>query len=287
MNYVDFFGKKVSKLIIGDNPMTGHSYIQDQITGKDMYNYYSTENIKIALRKMEALGYNTMLPLATPFMIKILQDYENEGGNLQYIWQPYMPMNQKVSMMMMKDLKGTIGVYHQGTTTDEYYETGRINLIHEQIKQYREMGIPVGLGTHRPDVIELSEKEGWDVDFYLACMQNARRGREGEPSGFITGKSKMGLLFYPEDRPVMLETLKKVTKPIITYKIFAGGQMFVEKTKEEKRELIKGVYEEGKGMTYVEGTLHLLVYSRGMRISSPRMPSFTTSGITAKNNYGN
>ncbi len=244
MNYVDFFGKKVSKLIIGDNPMTGHSYIEDQIPGSEMYAFYSTEKIKETLHEMEELGYNTMLPLATPFMIKILQDYENEGGKLQYIWQPYMPMSQKVSIQQMMSLKGTIGVYHQGSTTDYLYETNQCDSILEQIKQYREMGLPVGLGTHRPDVIEKSEREGWDVDFYVACMQNARRNREGEQSGFISGKTKMGLLFYPDDRPIMLETLKNITKPVITYKIFAGGQMFVEKKHEEIRELIKGVYEE-------------------------------------------
>ena len=42
----------------------------------------------------------------------------------------------------------------------------------------------------------------------------------------------------------MLETLKKVEKPIIAFKIFAGGQMFLGKTQEEKRKLIKGAYDE-------------------------------------------
>ena len=68
--------------------------------------------------------------------------------------------------------------------------------------------------------------------------------REGEQSGFITGKSKDKLIFYPDDRPIMLDTLKKVEKPVIAFKIYAGGQMFVGKTQEEKRQLIKDVYEE-------------------------------------------
>ena len=82
------------------------------------------------------------------------------------------------------------------------------------------------------------------MDFYVACLQNARRNREGEQSGFITGKTKSGLIFYPDDRPIMLDTLKKVEKPVVAFKIFAGGQMFLKKTEEEKREIIKGVYEE-------------------------------------------
>ena len=109
---------------------------------------------------------------------------------------------------------------------------------------WRELGVPVGLGTHVPEVIERSEEEDWGVDFYLACMQNARRERRGEQSGFLTGKTKANLVFYPEDRPVMLNCLKKVEKPIIAFKIFAGGQMFIGKTEEEKRQLIKNAYDE-------------------------------------------
>jgi hypothetical protein len=42
----------------------------------------------------------------------------------------------------------------------------------------------------------------------------------------------------------MLETLKKVSKPIIAFKLFAGGQMFIGKNEKEKREVIKNVYDE-------------------------------------------
>ena len=244
MQYVDFFGKKVSKLIVGDNPFNGHSYIESKYTGKEMKEYYTAEKVLEALFTIEQNGYNTMLPLADPFIIRVLQQYRREGGKMQFIFQPFMPMDQDVSIRDMMTLD-PIGIYHQGTTTDFLFESGRNEEIRAMIKKYHDqMGIPVGLGTHRPDVIETSEREGWDVDFYLACMHNARRDREGEPSGFLTGKNKEKLQFFAEDRPIMLETLKKVDKPIIAFKLFAGGQMFLNATEEQKRELIKGAYEE-------------------------------------------
>ena len=243
MNTINFFGNQVSKLIIGDNPMTGHSYIEDKITGAEMKHWYTAERIKEALFEIEKCGYNTMLPLAHPYMMRILEEYNLDGGKLKFIWQPYMPMDQEVSMREMKELN-TIGIYHQGTTTDYLYENGRTDEIVKRIEQYHKMGLPVGLGTHRPDVIEMSENEGWNVDFYVACLQNARRNREGEPSGFLTGKTKAHLVFYPEDRPIMIDLISKLNKPVIAYKIFAGGQMFVDKTHEEVKQAIKGVYEE-------------------------------------------
>ena len=242
MNKVNFFGHEVSKLIIGDNPISGHSYIKRYISDQEMIDYHTTENILKTLFTMEKYGYNTMLPLADPFMIRILKEYEMSGGKLKYIFQPYMPMDQEVSMRQMMSLNGTIGIYHQGTTTDYLFETNQTEEIKERIKLYRTMGVPVGLGSHRPPHIEICEREEWDIDFYMACMYNSRRNREGEKSGFLTGKDKIGVLFHENDRPYMLDVLKDITKPIIAFKIFAGGQMFIGKTPEEKKALIKDAY---------------------------------------------
>jgi len=245
MQYVDFFGHKVSKLICGDNPITGHSYIQHIVPGSDMIDYYTTENVLKLLFELQDLGVNTMLPLAHPYIIRVLGEFKRAGGKMQFIFQPYMAMNQHASIREMMALE-PIGIYHQGTTTDYNHETGNDATTLEQIKLYREFmpGVAVGLGTHRPDVIKLSEKEGWDVDFYMACMHNGRRNREGEPSGFLTGKTKENLSFYACDRPIMLETLQSVEKPIIAFKIFAGGQMLHSLKGEEKKKAIKGIYEE-------------------------------------------
>ena len=244
MDTVHFFGHSVSKLIVGDNPFNGHSYIEDKIPGREMTEFYTAQKILETLFAIEGKGINTMLPLADPFIIRLLKEYEREGGKMQWIFQPYMPMDQTVSIRQMMSLSNTIGIYHQGTTTDYCFETDRTAEIHERIRLYRTMGIPVGVGTHRPDVIDTCVREGWDVDFFVACMQNARINREGEPSGFITGKTKSRLIFRPGDRPVMLRTLQQYDKPVIAYKIFAGGQMFLGKTPSEIHGLIKGAYEE-------------------------------------------
>ena len=45
MNKVNFFGHEVTKLIVGDNPFNGHSYITDRVPGAEMKSYlYSGEN---------------------------------------------------------------------------------------------------------------------------------------------------------------------------------------------------------------------------------------------------
>lgn len=247
MKYVDFFGNKVSKLIVGDNPFNGHSYITEYVSKDEMINYHTEDKILEAIYKMEELGVNTMLPLADPFIIRILQHYRAGGGKMNFIFQTYSPMmmsldTASVSMNMMMSVD-PIGVYLSGTYTDLCLETNTMPKLYEMLKHLRTFDIKLGLGTHYPEIIEQSEREGWDIDFYMACMYNLRRGREGEQSGFITGKNKSLIRqIVPGDRDIMLNTLDKVQKPIIAFKIFAGGQMLVEREEADRRERIKDTY---------------------------------------------
>lgn len=247
MKYVDFFGNKVSKLIVGDNPFNGHSYITEYVSKQEMIDYHTEDKILEAIYKMEELGVNTMLPLADPYIIRILQHYRSNGGKMNFIFQTYSPMmmsleTASVSMNMMMSVD-PIGVYLSGTYTDLCLETNTMPNLYEMLKHLRQFDIKLGLGTHYPEIIEQSEREKWDIDFYMACMYNLRRGREGEQSGFITGKNKSLIRqIIPGDRDVMLSTLDNVKKPIIAFKIFAGGQMLVEREEADRRERIKDTY---------------------------------------------
>ncbi len=250
MNYVDFFGYKVSKLIVGDNPFTGHSYIPDFVPGSEMVEYCTEEKILEAIHKMEELGINTMLPLASPDIISVLKKYRSNGGKMNFIFQTYAPFmvsydEADESIKQMEELD-PIGVYVAGSYTDVRFETGRkdevTGMLNHFKNHFKDSGVKVGIGTHLPEIVELCEKEEWNPDFYMACMYNLRRGREGQESGFLTGKAKTDLCIRPTDRAEMLKVLKDVKKPIIAFKIFAGGQMVTAVSEEEKRARIKDAY---------------------------------------------
>ena len=248
MYNIDFFGHSISKLIIGDNPFNGHSYITAFIHREEMLDYHTEVRILDAMHEMEALGINTMLPLADPYIIRILQHYRSDGGKMNFIFQTYAPMmmspdTAKVSIQMMHSVE-PVGMYISGTFTDVRFETGRNAEITDMIRLFRSStDVKCGIGMHHPELIRLSEQENWDVDFYMACMYNLRNGRTGEESGFITGKNKSSVHpILPSDRGLMLDALQGVQKPIIAFKIFAGGQMLVEKEEAERRALIKDTY---------------------------------------------
>ena len=246
MQYVDFFGHKVSKLICGDNPFNGHSYITDYIPGKEMVDFHTEDKILEAMHRMEELGINTMLPLSDPYIIRILQHYRNNGGKMNFIFQIYTPMmfaeSFDVNMRLMNTVD-PIGVYIPGSKVDANFELGNFDTILDITKKLRDnMDCKIGLGTHYPKVIDYSEKEGWDHDFNVACMYNFRRGREGEKSGFLTGKSKSGITLVESDREIMLNSLRNVKKPVIAFKIFGGGQFLVDEEESARRALLYDIY---------------------------------------------
>lgn len=236
---VDFFGTSITRMIIGDNPVTGHSYIEELIPGSDMKEWYTTEKTVEMYFHAEELGFNTMLPLAREDVFTALREYRRLGGKMNLIFQPCMAgttIERNIEDMMALD---PIGLYHQGTNTDYMMETGAKETILKDLELYHATGLPIGLGTHVPETVLTAEREGWDVDFYMACLYNARRDRRGEPSGFLSGKSKKGLVFYPEDRFDMFRVIRSVPKPFIAYKVLAGGQIFLSKTPEEYRDTAK------------------------------------------------
>ena len=140
MKYVNFFGNNVSKLIVGDNPFNGHSYITHIFSGEEMSNYHTEDKILEAIYKMEELGINTMLPLADPFIIRILTHYRANGGKMNFIYQTYAPMmiNKEIADISIKQMLATdpIGIYISGTFTDVRFETGRKDEITDMISLF-------------------------------------------------------------------------------------------------------------------------------------------------------
>ncbi len=243
----EFFGNKITRLIAGDNPFGGHSYIDPIVTGKEMKEHcYETKKLYNLYFELEETGFDCMFPLADPVYVQVLKEYKRDGGKMKFIFQSDSAM---MDFPMAKQLEALepIGIYVSGTKTDVRYERGDIAGIKQAIADCREAlgsNVKIGIGSHYPNILEEADRDGWDVDFYVGCLHNIRRNRVGEESGFITGKSKRGVQFFQNDRPIMLNTLANLEKPCIAFKIFAGGNLLLSEDQNEVRETIKNCYRE-------------------------------------------
>jgi len=230
-----FFGNEVTRLIVGDNPNHGNSYIHDIYTNDEMNDYYTHENTVQMLVQARETGYNTILVLASPKMLEALKAFNSRyGGSLKIIFQTYPPsidrFAENIDEMMEFD---PIAIYHQGTTGEHLIEIEAIDTYLANMEIIREKGLPSGMAFHDPDNVLRAERENWGADFYVLCPYNLRRNRKGEQSSFITGKSKTELVFHPDDRLTMFPIIRDIQKPVIVIKALAGGQILVGKTEEE------------------------------------------------------
>lgn len=218
---VDFFGHSVSRLLVGGNPFSGHSYISRELN-EEMLDYHTAHTLVETLLAAEATGYNTCALLADDFTLRMLREYRNCGGRLQWIAQTHPSVRLDANLMGIMG-QDPIAIFHQGTMTDNLVEAGRVDELRDNIKRIKDTGKPTGMATHVPETLMRAEDEDWGVDFYMACAHNLRRNKRYE-SSFITGKFH-DLTFHDEDRAAMFDTIRQCPKPCIAFKVLSGGHL--------------------------------------------------------------
>ena len=182
------------------------------------------ENAKKLLRQAEEAGITAFQGRADRWILHIVKEHWAEGGKLQFICQTATEMKDIRANIMLAAASGACAVYHHGTETDNYWREDRIDELREVMKTARDCGVAVGVGSHTPEVIEYIEENDWDVDFYMTCFYNVYKNVKGRRKSFIITGKFIKDCFEQEDRQRMLETIRKVSKPCLGFKIFAAGK---------------------------------------------------------------
>jgi len=83
-----------------------------------------------------------------------------------------------------------------------------------------------GVGTHKPEVIELVEEQGWDVDFYSGCVYNRTRTPE-EWKQVLNGQllEMPGEIYMQSDPERMYKVIRQTSKTCFAFKILAAGRI--------------------------------------------------------------
>jgi len=220
---VDFFGHKVSKLIVGCNPISGNSHFSHD-RDQEMVDYFSAQNAKKLLFQCEKHGINTMQFRGDRHLLRLIHEYRNDGGTLMWIAQTVSELaNIGASVRGMMDYS-PIAIYLHGTRADNYWKTGQIDQLKRDLAAIRETGVPVGLGSHTPEVIQDSEAHGWDVDFYMAALYNPYKLTPGWRESFLVSGVHLPEVYEDIDRDRMTEVIRQVSKPCLAFKILAAGR---------------------------------------------------------------
>ena len=215
--------REVSRLIVGGNPFSGNSHQTGQLS-KEMRDYYTNEKIKETLRECERCGINTIQARGDNHIMRMLNEFWNEGGKLQWIAQTASERASIPANIGQIASCGAIACYHHGSRTDSLFKAGKLDSVKDMLTAIKDNGMPAGLGTHDTDVIRYAEDNNFDVDFYMMAFYNLSRRKE---------------TYLPEDREAACEIIKQVDKPVLAFKIMAAGR-------NEPQEAFRYAYENIK-----------------------------------------
>jgi hypothetical protein len=199
---------EVSRLIVGGNPFSGNSHQSGQLS-KEMRDYYTNEKIKETLRECERCGINTVQARGDNHIMRMLNEYWNEGGKLQWIAQTASERASIPGNIAQIASCGAIACYHHGSKTDALFREGKLDSVKDMLAVIKDKGMPAGLGTHDPAVIRYAEDNNFHADFYMMAFYNL---------------SKRGEVYLPEDREAACQIIREVDKPCLAFKIMAAGR---------------------------------------------------------------
>ena len=214
-------GHEVTRLILGGNPFSGFSHVSSELDW-EMIRYYTMPRLQEALEEAWRTGINTVVSRADRHMMRMILEHHLNGGQMQWIAQTAGEFADIGANIRETTRYGPLAIFHQGTYVDNAWHRGQIDTIADVIKAIKDTGLPAGLASHIPEVIEYAEEQGWETDFYMGCFYDLARGYKSAPA---VDQDAYARERYPDsDPPRMAAVLRRVPKPCLAFQIMAASR---------------------------------------------------------------
>ena len=246
MQHVRIGSLSISRFVLGGNPISGFSHLTPELDSR-MRHYFTSAQVKRLLREAEALGVNTIMARTDHHIARLLMEYWDEGGAVQWIAQTAPELGSITAGIRNAIKGGAKACYVHGGVADHLYASGDMSEVADALKMIRDAGMPAGIAGHLPDTLRWAEAEA-DLDFYMCCYYNPiPRAERAENPG--AGDE----LFLEADRETMVRTIATLSRPAIHYKILAAGRTgpkeafgFAARHLRTGDAVCVGIYDEGK-----------------------------------------
>jgi hypothetical protein len=216
-----FGGAEISRMVLGVNPFYGFAHYNNNL-GVVMKEWYTEDKVCAIMHQCNRYGINAFNYVHMDRAPTDLARFQAEGGKMHLIVQVSAGVE---ASMLVKTLK-PLALHRQGEVVDKAYQSGQMQTVKEWCKQVRDLGVLVGVGTHKPEVIAQVEEEGWDVDFYAGCVYNRTRTSD-EWKKALNGETleMSGEIYLQSDPPRMYRVMRQTRKPCFAFKILAAGRI--------------------------------------------------------------
>jgi hypothetical protein len=251
MPMIDFYQHRVSRLVLGSNPISGAAHFNG-LLGSMMKEYFTEDNLQKLIFDAHANGINFMQGHYDPGIQQCIEKVRDSGGTFNWMFivnlykegaGPYK--HSLLNPVVQKGIKTAkpIALIHHGSQGDDLWQQGKrkFEQVNDAFKRIADMGIIPGMSTHLPETIQYVEDKGWDCRFYMGCFYRVGKIKAKEWKK-RTGLTPIGE-YYTEEMPEeMCRVLRQVDKPCFGYKILAAGR----KTKNARQ--VESCYQDAFGM---------------------------------------
>jgi hypothetical protein len=216
-----FGGIDISRMVLGVNPLYGFAHYNGNYS-KAMADWYTQERVCEVLQRANSFGINAFNYVNIGRAPQDLKCFESQGGKMHLIIQVTAHDDPAA---LVRDLK-PLALQRRGEEIDAAFKSRTMDGEREWCKRARDLGVLVGVGTHKPEVIELVEEQGWDVDFYAGCVYNRTRTPE-EWKQVLNGQilEMPGEIYLQSDPARMYKVMRQTKKTCFAFKILAAGRI--------------------------------------------------------------
>ncbi len=216
-----FGNVEISRMVLGVNPFYGFAHYNNTL-GTVMKEWYTADRVCEVMHQCNRFGINAFNYVHLDRGPQDWARFQAEGGKMHLIIQVTAGVD---SAMLEKTLK-PLALQRQGEVVDKAFQTGEMDTVKEWCKRARDLGVLVGVGTHKPEIIDLVESEGWDVDFYSGCVYNRTRTTDEWKKALNGEIMEMTSDIYMQSDPArMYKAIRQTKKPCFAFKILAAGRI--------------------------------------------------------------
>jgi thiamine monophosphate synthase len=217
---VRFGDVEITRLVMGQNQFYGFSHFNgllDQL----MVDWNTSERVCQTLLQCQQNGINTFQCADHGRSLSDLELFRAKGGRMHLIAVDARkrPVEENVR------LTGAMALYHHGEITDRLFRAGQMDQVQEYTKKLRQAGVRVGIGTHKPEVVEYAEERGWDVDFYMLCAYNRTRTPEEIRKMLGVLPVPASEVYLETDPPRAYQVARQTPKTCFLFKVLAAGRL--------------------------------------------------------------
>jgi hypothetical protein len=213
---------QVSRLILGGNPIYGHSHFNRHLS-RYLTDWHTPERVLALLRRCEQVGVNTWQNSYAERTLADLDAYRRAGGRMHWLCLGKPDWDEHPERIDDAARRKPIGIAPHGALAERLHRQGRLKVLRDLLRRIRDRGVLVGLSAHNSALIRLAEEQKWDVDYYMCCLYYLTRPRE-EFRKLLGKDLPLGEIYLPSDPPRMFEVIQAVRKPCLVYKVLAAGR---------------------------------------------------------------